>query len=74
MKLYASVTSERGKEVNKSGNEYILINVLDKWRDKLITLHITCANSHLRGEHYNIYVHNPQSEYLAVTNGKESEV
>ena len=70
MKLYATTTSERGKTVSKSGNDFLLTNILDKNGDLLLTLHITVANDHLRGEHYNIYLQNPQSEYIAITNGK----
>lgn len=69
MKLYATTTSERGKQVTKSGNEYLVCEVIDDQRQKLITLHITVANSHLRGEHYNIYLTNHQSEYVAMKNG-----
>jgi hypothetical protein len=72
MKLYSEISSERGKTVNKSGNNYLLTNILDKNGDLLLTLHITVANSHLRGEHYNIYIQNPQSEYIDITNGKQN--
>ena len=69
MKLYATTTSERGKEVSKSGNEFLLYQVLDNQRSKLITLHITACKSHLRGEHYNIYITNHQSEYISISQG-----
>ena len=69
MKLHATITSERGKPVTKSGNEQIFCEILDGNRDILLTVHVTVANSHLRGEHKNIYISNPQSEYLAITNG-----
>ena len=48
MKLYAPTTSERGKPVTKSGNEYLICEVLDENQSKLITLQITLANSQLR--------------------------
>jgi ABC-type transport system involved in cytochrome bd biosynthesis fused ATPase/permease subunit len=70
MNLFLTATSERGKPVNKSGNEAIIAEVLDKNRDKLITLHITHAHSHLRGAHYNIYLQNHQSEYIDIKNEK----
>lgn len=70
MKLYTEISSERGKIVSKSGNEYIICEVIDEQRQKIITLHITVAKSHLRGEHYNIYISNHQSEYISITNEK----
>mgnify|MGYP001560194134 CR=1 FL=1 len=63
MRLYATTTSERASK-GQGGNQYLITEILDKNRDKLITLHITVANSHLRGEHYNIYLTNHQSEYI----------
>lgn len=66
MKLYAKINSERGKEVTKSGNEYIKVDILDRNRNDLITLHLTCAKSNLRGEHYNIYLTNHQHEYIDI--------
>lgn len=32
MKLYATITSERGKEISKSGNEFIAINLYNEAR------------------------------------------
>ena len=70
MNLFLTAQSERGKPVSKSGNEAIIAEVLDKNRDKLITLHITAAHSHLQGAHYNIYLQNHQSEYIDIKNEK----
>lgn len=64
MKLFLTATSERGKPITKSGNEYLICEILSEDRRKLITLHITSAKSHLRGEYYNIYLTNHQAEYI----------
>ena len=67
MKLYATVNSERGKTISKSGNDYLMYEVIDENKDKLITLHITACTSNLRGKYYNIYITNHQSEYIDIT-------
>lgn len=69
MKIHAKIKSERGKEVEKSGNDYLIVAVNDKQRRKLVTIHITAARSHLDGEHYNVYVYNHQNVYLDTING-----
>lgn len=40
MKLYATINSDNGKEVTKSGNEFIHIVVNDENRENIIGLHI----------------------------------
>lgn len=40
MKLYASLTSERGKPVSKSGNDYIHIDVHNEQREIMLTIRI----------------------------------
>lgn len=72
MKLYATTTSERASK-GQGGNEYLITEILDKNRDKLLTLHITAAKSNLRGEHYNIYLTNHQSEYIDMLNEAKGE-
>ena len=32
MKLYATITSDNGKEIGKGGNEFIAINIMNKKR------------------------------------------
>lgn len=38
MKLYAAITSERGKPVDKSGNEYINVSIKDENRETISEL------------------------------------
>lgn len=70
MKLNAKIESERGKMVEKSGNDFLKIVIKDKYQDDFITLHITNARNHLQGEHYNVYLQNHKSEYIDIKNGK----
>lgn len=56
-----TATSERGKEVTKSGNEFIKCKIIDEHRWELMTLHITVCRSQERGKYYNIYIDNPQN-------------
>jgi len=67
MKLFLTASSERGKPVTKSGNEYIKCEIIDEQQNELITLHITACHSQINGKHYNVYMNNPQGQYLAVT-------
>ena len=69
MKLYATTTSERASK-GQGGNDFLITQIKDKNQDELLTVHITCAKSHLRGEHYNIYVYNPQGEYIAINHNE----
>ena len=41
MKLYATTTSERGKTVSKSGNEYLEIEIYNEKREKVAEIKIT---------------------------------
>jgi hypothetical protein len=41
MKLFTTITSERGKPVTKSGNEHITIDLQDEKRDKIASIVIT---------------------------------
>lgn len=66
MKLYATTTSERASK-GQGGNEYILIDVMNEKKDKIIQFHITQAKDHLRGEHQNIYIYNPNAEYVDIS-------
>ena len=65
MRLFLTATSERGKPITKSGNDYLIMEVLDHKRKPLITLHLTSAHSHLEGDHYNAYIKKHQDIYLA---------
>ena len=66
MKLYATVSSERATK-GQGGNEYLLIDILNERKDKVLQLHITNAKSHLRGEHINFYIYNPKAEYIDIS-------
>lgn len=70
MRIHLKAKSERRKVITKSGNEYLLCEVLDEQQNKLLTLHITAAQSNLRGKHYNIYIGNHQAEYIDIGDGK----
>ena len=41
MKLYATTTSERGKTVSKSGDEYLEIEIYNETRKKVAEIKIT---------------------------------
>ena len=41
MRLFTTITSERGKPVTKSGNEYIDIEVQNEHRTKIASIRIT---------------------------------
>ena len=41
MKLYATISSERGKTVSKSGDEYLEIEVYNETRKKVVEIKIT---------------------------------
>ena len=68
MKLCATIQSERGKTIQKTGNEYMKIILSDEQGDELVTLHVTVAYSHLQGKHYNVYINNPKALYLDIIN------
>lgn len=40
MKLFATIQSERGKPVTKSGNEHINISILNEERKEIINLNV----------------------------------
>lgn len=42
MKLHLTATSERGKEITKSGNEFIKIEVVDENREHIATIRFDC--------------------------------
>ena len=44
MKLYATITSERGKKLGKGGNDYIMVEIGDGERNKLAELSIRSKN------------------------------
>lgn len=68
MKLYATMTSERGKPVSKSGNEYLQIDILDEDRQSLFTLCLKKSYYNINGQNYTLTINNYQAQYIDIKN------
>ncbi len=47
MKLYATVTSERGKTIGKGGQEYLILTLGDSERNKILEVNARNGKAHI---------------------------
>lgn len=65
MRLYSTITSERASK-GQGGNDYLLIDIMDENRDKILQVHVTYAKSNIQGG-YNVYIYNPKAQYIDIS-------
>lgn len=71
MKLYTTTTSDKGKAVNKGGNEFIHVIINDEDRENILSIHVEPKYNKI-GE-YMIEIVNYKQNYINVDHYPEKQ-